>query len=193
MHLFGSIAFRAIDFAYRMHKGHVRKATPGSPPYLLHPIAVGMTLAGLGCDEPTVAAGIVHDTPEENPSVTIPMIAEEVHPESAEIVSGVIYDHRLATRGERRAAYYGNLNTLKRCLVACADKHHNILCYLHEFRAGVNSFALLDTTPQEAFTHWRSTFTAGRRFADDPRMALLLAGAETLIAEVIALGPQIGL
>lgn len=53
---------RAFQFAYRAHRDQRRLS---GEPYIIHPIAVSQTLAELGLDTPTVAAGLLHDVVED--------------------------------------------------------------------------------------------------------------------------------
>ena len=53
---------RAFQFAYRAHRDQKRLS---GEPYIIHPITVSQTLAELGLDTPTVAAGLLHDVVED--------------------------------------------------------------------------------------------------------------------------------
>ena len=53
---------KAYVFAATAHAGQTRLS---GEPYLSHPLAVAYTLADMGFDEPTVAAGLLHDTVED--------------------------------------------------------------------------------------------------------------------------------
>ncbi|MCB1169485.1 MAG: bifunctional (p)ppGpp synthetase/guanosine-3',5'-bis(diphosphate) 3'-pyrophosphohydrolase [Leptospiraceae bacterium] len=53
---------RAFQFAYRAHRDQKRLS---GEPYIIHPIAVSQTLAELGLDTATVAAGLLHDVVED--------------------------------------------------------------------------------------------------------------------------------
>tara|TARA_Y100001937_G_scaffold112525_1_gene160176 strand:- start:15876 stop:18071 length:2196 start_codon:yes stop_codon:yes gene_type:complete len=53
---------RAFQFAYRAHRDQKRLS---GEPYIIHPIAVSQTLAELGLDSATVAAGLLHDVVED--------------------------------------------------------------------------------------------------------------------------------
>jgi myo-inositol-1(or 4)-monophosphatase len=77
----------AIDFAAKAHEGQLRKAT--RLPYIIHPLAVAMIVARYLDNEETIVAAILHDTIEDNPSVTKEMLAEEFGDRVARIVSEV--------------------------------------------------------------------------------------------------------
>lgn len=54
----------ALRFAQEAHRGQTRKGTGGSP-YILHPVAVAMTLARAGADEELLVVGLLHDVAED--------------------------------------------------------------------------------------------------------------------------------
>lgn len=53
---------RALVVAYCAHRSQVRKS---GEPFIIHPVEVGLLLAGLKMDEETVLAGLLHDTVED--------------------------------------------------------------------------------------------------------------------------------
>ena len=55
---------RAFDVAARCHQGQIRRS---GDPYITHPVSVAAILAGLGADDQTVCAAILHDTVEDTP------------------------------------------------------------------------------------------------------------------------------
>jgi len=57
---------RAYEYADKAHSGQKRAS---GQPYIIHPTQVAGTLANLGLDPDTVAAGFLHDTVEDT-SVT---------------------------------------------------------------------------------------------------------------------------
>ncbi|WP_256942420.1 HD domain-containing protein [Bacillus sp. OV166] len=62
-----SIIQKAINFAAKAHKNQYRKST--DIPYITHPFAVGMLLQEAKCTDAVVAAGILHDTIEDTPTI----------------------------------------------------------------------------------------------------------------------------
>ena len=57
-----SILEKAFIFADAAHSGQIRK---NGEPYIQHPLHTAYILAEIRADLPTVAAGILHDTPED--------------------------------------------------------------------------------------------------------------------------------
>jgi hypothetical protein len=55
---------RAFDVAEFCHQGQTRRS---GDPYITHPVSVATILAGLGADDQTVCAAILHDTVEDTP------------------------------------------------------------------------------------------------------------------------------
>ena len=53
---------RAFDVAESCHQGQTRRS---GDPYITHPVSVATILAGLGADDQTVCAAILHDTVED--------------------------------------------------------------------------------------------------------------------------------
>ena len=53
---------KAYDYAAAAHAGQMRLS---GEPYMMHPASVALTLAQMGFDEHTVAAGLLHDTVED--------------------------------------------------------------------------------------------------------------------------------
>ncbi|MEZ4381616.1 MAG: RelA/SpoT family protein [Nannocystaceae bacterium] len=76
---------RAFEVAVRAHTGQVRRS---GEPYLIHPIRVSETIARLGLDTHSVAAGLLHDSVEDS-ELTVVDISETFDAELAGIVDGV--------------------------------------------------------------------------------------------------------
>jgi (p)ppGpp synthase/HD superfamily hydrolase len=125
---------RAIGFAARAHKGQKRKI--GDIPYIAHPVAVAMMLQRMGCDETTVAAGLLHDVVEDT-SVSQEDVRRHFGDEVAEIVAGCTEPPKKRNRWEtRKLAMIESLRdaSLAVKLVAAADKYHNLRHTLHNER-----------------------------------------------------------
>jgi guanosine-3',5'-bis(diphosphate) 3'-pyrophosphohydrolase len=76
---------QAFELAESCHSGQMRKS---GDPYLIHPLRVARTLAGLGLDAPSVVAGILHDTIEDS-ELTVFELEERFGREIALLVDGV--------------------------------------------------------------------------------------------------------
>ncbi len=76
---------RAFDFAYEKHDGQTRKSRQ---PYIVHPVAVAITLCDYRVDAFTIAAGLLHDVLEDT-DTTYDEINKAFGEEVADIVEGV--------------------------------------------------------------------------------------------------------
>jgi len=76
---------RAYRTAEHYHAGQLRKS---GDPYITHPLAVTTILAELGMTEPTLCAGLLHDTVEDT-SYTMEQLTADFGAEVATLVDGV--------------------------------------------------------------------------------------------------------
>jgi len=76
---------KAWDFASQYHAGQVRVS---GEPYMSHPLAVAMILAGMRMDVVSIETGLLHDIVEDT-SVTTPDIQKNFGEEVARCVDGV--------------------------------------------------------------------------------------------------------
>ncbi|MGH8998963.1 MAG: RelA/SpoT family protein [Acidimicrobiia bacterium] len=102
----------AYDVARSAHRDQVRRS---GEPYISHPLSVARILAGLGLDDVTIAAALLHDAVEDT-EVTLDDIARDFGLDVAAIVDGVTKLDRLQfdTKEAQQAA------TLRKMLVAMA-------------------------------------------------------------------------
>jgi len=116
---------RAYDVAAHYHQGQFRRS---GDPYVTHPVSVATILAGLGADDQTLCAAILHDTVEDTP-YTLTAMRREFGPGTAAMVAGI-----MALDGSRRRCG----NKLARAIAAAqaadtrvvemklADRLHNM-------------------------------------------------------------------
>lgn len=126
---------KAVKFATIAHAGQVRKGT--AVPYIVHPYTVGLYLQDAGCRAEVVAAGILHDVLEDT-ATDMEALKASFGNEIAELVAAVSeQDKGLPWEVRKRHS----LDVLKAsqkevCMVACADKLHNlraIICDIEEY------------------------------------------------------------
>jgi (p)ppGpp synthase/HD superfamily hydrolase len=96
----------AIQLAIETHEIYGKQKRKGKNiPYIVHPFAVGLTLAMIGGKEELIIAGILHDTIEDSindKKVTVEKIEEIFGKEVASLVSSVTDDQTSSTWEERK-------------------------------------------------------------------------------------------
>ncbi len=121
---------KAFHFAQKAHEGQVRKS---GEPYFSHPQNVASILVEIMIDAPTVAAGLLHDTVEDNENITLEDIEKEFGKEVAELVDGVTKLGRLnfSDREEQQAESLRKMilamgRDIRVVLIKLADRLHNM-------------------------------------------------------------------
>ncbi|MFG6376164.1 MAG: bifunctional (p)ppGpp synthetase/guanosine-3',5'-bis(diphosphate) 3'-pyrophosphohydrolase, partial [Desulfovibrio sp.] len=119
----------AYVYAAKAHEGQTRLS---GEPYLSHPLAVANTLAEMGFDEPTVAAGLLHDTVEDT-RATIEDIDEYFGEDVADIVDGVTkislipFENKEEAQAENiRKMILAMSHDMRVIMVKLADRLHNM-------------------------------------------------------------------
>ena len=120
---------RAYDYASAAHAGQLRLS---GDPYILHPASVALTLAKMGFDEHTVAAGLLHDTVEDTDS-SIDELDELFGEQVADIVDGVTkinmmtFDTKEEAQAENiRKMILSMAHDIRVPVVKLADRLHNM-------------------------------------------------------------------
>ena len=128
----------AVEMSVTAHRGQKRKGT--AIPYITHPVAVGLSLARLGCHPDLIIAGLLHDAVEDTP-LTLSEIEECFGARVAAIVRGCSEDKRKPWR-ERKGQMVTFLRTapLDTITVTLADKVHNLNTMVRDHAAGDDGF-----------------------------------------------------
>ncbi|MEE3362569.1 MAG: bifunctional (p)ppGpp synthetase/guanosine-3',5'-bis(diphosphate) 3'-pyrophosphohydrolase [Anaerovoracaceae bacterium] len=120
---------RAYDVAEKMHAGQLRKS---GDPYIIHPMACAKTLAELGLDEATVAAGLLHDVVEDT-EYTKEQMTEEFGEEIALLVDGVTKLSSLVAANKEirqaeslRKMFLAMSKDIRVLVIKLADRLHNL-------------------------------------------------------------------
>lgn len=125
------IAF--IEEAYQFaKKAHAKQKRASGQPYIVHPTQVAGTLANLGLDPDTIAAGFLHDTVEDT-DVTNDELKEKFGKDVAFIVDGVTklnkYEyksHQEFLAENHRKMLIAMAKDIRVIMVKLADRLHNM-------------------------------------------------------------------
>ena len=120
---------RAYDYASAAHAGQLRLS---GDPYIMHPASVALSLAEMGFDEHSVAAGLLHDTVEDTDS-SIDELDELFGEQVADIVDGVTkinlmtFDTKEEAQAENiRKMILSMAHDIRVPVVKLADRLHNM-------------------------------------------------------------------
>ncbi len=126
---------KAYVFAASAHAGQKRVS---GDPFLNHPLVVAYILARMHMDVPTVAAGLLHDTVEDNQDTQISDIEKRFGPEVAKLVAGVTKIDMISftSREQQQAENFKKLllatnKDLRVILLKLADRVHNMRTLEH--------------------------------------------------------------
>ncbi|HEX8552038.1 MAG TPA: bifunctional (p)ppGpp synthetase/guanosine-3',5'-bis(diphosphate) 3'-pyrophosphohydrolase [Abditibacteriaceae bacterium] len=123
------LLMRAYDFAQQKHEGQKRRT---GEPYIEHPIAVAGILAELGMDDPTLAAGLLHDVVEDC-GVSYADMLRHFGPEVAQLVDGVTklkhidFNSKQEKQAENlRKLFLGMAGDVRVIIIKLCDRLHNM-------------------------------------------------------------------
>jgi GTP pyrophosphokinase len=120
----------AYAFAEKAHRGQKRNS---GEDYIQHPLATAEILAKIGMGGKTVAAGLLHDVPEDTP-VSLEEIEKKFGKEIASLVDGVTKLGKIKLRGSREEYFLENLrkmflamaSDIRVVIIKLADRLHNM-------------------------------------------------------------------
>ncbi len=121
---------KAYSFAENAHRGQKRRS---GEDYFQHSIATAKILAEIGMGSKTVAAGLLHDVPEDT-SVTLIELEENFGKEIAQIVEGITKLGKIKLRGNKEEYFLENLRKMflamaadiRVVIIKLADRLHNM-------------------------------------------------------------------
>src|SRR4051794_38599603 len=123
------VASRAFDLAVDAHAGQRRAS---GEPYVTHPIASAQILADLGIDPTAVAAGLLHDVPEDT-EYSLADVEERFGPEVAHLVDGATKLSKFSTHTHEqqqaeniRKMFLAMAEDIRVVLIKLADRLHNM-------------------------------------------------------------------
>jgi GTP diphosphokinase / guanosine-3',5'-bis(diphosphate) 3'-diphosphatase len=120
----------AYGMALSAHAGQKRKS---GEDYIQHSLGTALNLAKIGMGSKTIAAGLLHDVPEDT-EMTNQEIEKKFGPEIAELVDGVTKLGKIKLRGTKEEVYLENLRKMflamakdiRVVLIKLADRLHNM-------------------------------------------------------------------
>ncbi|MDD5397124.1 MAG: RelA/SpoT family protein [Candidatus Moranbacteria bacterium] len=120
----------AYNLAMEAHKGQKRRS---GEDYVQHPIAVAKILAEIGMGGKTIAAGLLHDVPEDT-ATTLADVEKKFGSEIAALVDGVTKLGKIKLRGSHEEYFLENLrkmllamaSDIRVIIIKLADRLHNM-------------------------------------------------------------------
>jgi GTP pyrophosphokinase len=113
---------KAYNYAEKAHKDQFRLS---GEPYIVHPLEVGIILASLKMDTPTIIAALLHDVVEDT-VIPLQTIEKEFSNEIAQLVDGVTKISSL----KKKTKYHEQAQTLRKMLIATIDDARVIIIKL---------------------------------------------------------------
>src|ERR671925_1869212 len=113
---------RAFAYGCEAHAGQQRRS---GEDFIRHPLGVARVLAGLGADDPTLAAALIHDVVEDT-GATIEEVQSEFGDEVARLVEGVTKLTRIQFQSREQA----QAENYRKMIVAMAEDRRVILIKL---------------------------------------------------------------
>ncbi|XLQ20327.1 MAG: RelA/SpoT family protein [Candidatus Moraniibacteriota bacterium] len=125
----------AFEFA---HKAHGDQKRASGMPYIHHPLSTAKILATIGMDARTVAAGLLHDVPEDT-SETLSTISKKFGPDISQMVEGITKLGRIKLRGTKeehklenwRRMFLAMGADIRTVIIKLADRLHNMQTLEH--------------------------------------------------------------
>ncbi len=129
------IIARAFEMARIAHDGQTRAS---GVPYVQHCLATAEILAGIGMDARTVAAGLLHDVPEDT-EVTLETIQKEFGRDTARMIEGITKLGKMKLRGDAedfklenwRRMFLAMGEDIRTVIIKLADRLHNMRTLEH--------------------------------------------------------------
>jgi len=120
----------AYKFAAAAHRGQKRKSGEN---YIQHSLETALTLAKIGMGSKTIAAGLLHDVPEDT-SVTLSEIEKNFGEEIAQMVDGITKLGKIKLRESKEEYILENLRKMflamaqdiRVVIIKLADRLHNM-------------------------------------------------------------------
>jgi len=132
---------KAYEFSQKYHAGQTRAS---GEPYLVHPLEVGIVLAGMKMDAVSIAAGLLHDSVEDT-SITSVEIRQEFGEQVAHIVEGVTKISQIDFSSKEEA----QAENLRKMMLAMVDDIRVVIIKLADRLHNMRTLAHLDPEKQQ--------------------------------------------
>ena len=150
---------KAIATAVKLHKNQKRKGD-GKTPYIVHPVSVALIMAPYIKDEDVIAAAILHDVLEDT---------DIKHSEFKKLFGRRVYNLVKEVSDsnpddpwhDRKNAYLKHLKQASKeaCLIACADKIHNLSSMSDAYKKfGDSIWKRFATSKEEKLEFYKSVY-----------------------------------
>ncbi len=137
---------RAHQFGASAHEGQLRAS---GEPYITHPVEVAYYLATLQTDAETLAAGFLHDVPEDT-EITIPEIEKRFGREVARLVDGVT---KLSKFGSARSVEEQQAENIRKMFLAMAEDVRVVIIKLADRLHNMRTLQYLPADKQARIAH----------------------------------------
>jgi len=127
----------AYDYAEQAHTGQTRKS---GEPYIQHPLMTAYILAYMRFDLNLVAAGILHDVPEDTP-ITIEDVEKNFGEDIANLIKGITKLGKLKYRGVERY-----IENLRKMFVAMAE---DVRVMIIKFADRIHNLSTIEALPEK--------------------------------------------
>ena len=170
---------KAIKFASRAHKDHVRKV--GAVPYISHPVAVAMSLLPYDVSHETIIAALLHDTVEDT-GVSLREIEMEFGKTVADYVGDLsepkgYWEYRKLTYIDKMR---GAMFPVKQ--ISTADKLHNLTSIKNQIdQIGDSAWGVFSRPKPMQAWYYRTVFSALVENVESPKTFGLLTDLHHLI------------
>ena len=179
-----------IEFTHRMAERIYRNDSRilSGNPYIVHPQAVAATMQRLRFSEADIAAGLLHDGPEDHEDITFDWLmdtyadggfdAQKAGP-AVDRVRAVTYDRACASKHDQQERYRESLLACPKAIpLALADADDNmgeIVIYLETFKTNVFGRNYLNCDPRELIKGWLGIAALGFDQGGSDRRILALS------------------
>ncbi len=124
------LIIQSFEFANAAHKDQIRAS---GMPYIHHCLSTARILATIGMDTRTIAAGIMHDVPEDT-GETLVTISKKFGPDIAQMIEGITKLGRIKLRGTKeeyklenwRRMFLAMGSDIRTVIIKLADRLHNM-------------------------------------------------------------------